>query len=404
MNDQALILVLNCGSSSLKFALLSPATKACIIDGIAENLNAGAACLSWQYQNQKQSLSLSAEITAGITRHNQAGQAIIQLLDQLQLRQLITAIGHRVVHGGQFFSESVVITDDVITAIKVCSSLAPLHNPANLTGIQVATEHFPQLPQVAVFDTAFHQTMPEQAYLYALPYSLYQEHRVRRYGFHGTSFRYVSAQAIEQFSLDANNHGLIIAHLGNGASACAVHNGNSVDTTMGLTPLEGLVMGTRSGNIDPGLFHFLHKNCNYDINEIDTLLNKHSGLLGLSQLSNDMRTLELAADEGNMLAQLAIRVFCYQLAKQLAGLMIALPRCDSLVFTGGIGENSSRVRQQTVEHLGGLGWQLNHEFNANNGDGNNGQINASNSPVIGVIATNEELMIAQDVIALTTEG
>jgi len=400
MNEQALILVLNCGSSSLKFALLNPITKLCVIDGIAESLNSDDACLRWQYQTQKQSLPLTADITS----HNQAGQAIIQLLDQLQLRRLITAIGHRVVHGGQFFSESVIITDDVITAIKTCSSLAPLHNPANLTGIQVATEHFPQLPQVAVFDTAFHQTMPEQAYLYALPYSLYQEHNVRRYGFHGTSFRYVSARARQQFSLDASDHGLIIAHLGNGASACAVHNGKSVDTTMGLTPLEGLVMGTRSGNIDPGLFHFLHENCGYDISQIDALLNKRSGLLGLSQLSNDMRTLELAANEGNAQAELAIRVFCYQLAKQLAGLMTALPRCDALVFTGGIGENSSRVRQQTVEHLGGLGWQLNHEFNTTHGDGSNGLINAGNSPLIGIVATNEELMIAEDVIALTAEN
>lgn len=403
MLNQPLILVINCGSSSLKFALLNPLSSHCELQGIAESLNSDEARLSWRYRGEKQTSALNNAAASNQSRHQSAGQAIIELLDQLELRRRVTAIGHRVVHGGQHFSASVIIDEHVIEAIKTCSSLAPLHNPANLTGIEVATEHFPELAQVAVFDTAFHQTMPEHAYLYALPYSLYQEQHVRRYGFHGTSFRFVSAKAQQRLNLDPSDHGLVIAHLGNGASACAVHNGNSVDTTMGLTPLEGLVMGTRSGNIDPGLFHFLHQRCHYSIEDIDTLLNKRSGLLGISQLSNDMRTLELAADEGNTQAQLAIKVFCYQLAKQIAGLMTALPRCDALIFTGGIGENSRRVRCETVEQLSSLGWKIDTALNADNGAKTDGRINAQNSPSIGVIATNEELMIAQDVIALTSE-
>lgn len=395
MIEHPLILVINCGSSSLKFALIDPTHGHCELDGIAENLASPNALIRWTHNQEKHQVAIAEGA------HAEAGQGIIELLDKTQLRHRVVAIGHRVVHGGKRFSKSVVIDDEVIAAVEACSSLAPLHNPANLIGIEVTTRYFPDLPQVAVFDTAFHQTMAEHAFLYALPHSLYRKHGIRRYGFHGTSFRYVSAQAIKQLPLKADDHGLIIAHLGNGASACAVHNGNSVDTTMGLTPLEGLVMGTRSGNIDPGLLLFLHQRCHYSVEEIDNLLNKNSGLLGISELSNDMRTLEEAADKGNAQADLAIRVFCYQLAKQLAGLMTAVPRCDGLIFTGGIGENSRRVRQETVAHLASLGWALDNNANLNNGESNQGMMNQSSSPIIAVIATDEELMIAQDVVALT---
>ncbi|MAZ87618.1 MAG: acetate kinase [Cellvibrionaceae bacterium] len=395
MIDQPLILVINCGSSSLKFALIEPSQGYCELDGIAENLASPQAIIRWSHHQQEHQKAIADGA------HSEAGQGIIELLEKVQLRSRVVAIGHRVVHGGKRFSESVLIDEAVTAAVEACSSLAPLHNPANLVGIEVTTQYFPGLPQVAVFDTAFHQSMTEQAFLYALPLSLYRDHGVRRYGFHGTSFRYVSAQATRQLSLKADDHGLVIAHLGNGASACAVHNGKSVDTTMGLTPLEGLVMGTRSGNIDPGLLLFLHQRCHYSIEEIDSLLNKRSGLLGLSELSNDMRTLEDAADKGNTQADLAIRVFCYQLAKQLAGLMTAIPRCDGLIFTGGIGENSRRVRHETVQHLGSLGWAIDPDANLSNGESNQGKIHQSDSPIIAVIATDEELMIAKDVVTLT---
>jgi acetate kinase len=388
------VLVINCGSSSLKFALLSLAEQSLTLEGIADRLGSSDASLSWKYQQQKHQQDLAGP------SHSDAGAAIIDLLGQYQLGDSIQGIGHRVVHGGEKFRSSALIDKQVIQAIKDCSSLAPLHNPANLIGIEVCQQYFPQLPQVAVFDTAFHQTMPKKAYLYPLPYSLYRDYGVRRYGFHGTSFRYVSQQAVTQLKLDASNHGIVIAHLGNGASACAVHDGKSVDTTMGLTPLEGLVMGTRSGNIDPGLFRFLQDRCGYSLNDIDKLLNKESGLLGISELSNDMRSLQEAADTGHDQARLAITVFCYVLAKQLAGLATALPQLNALIFTGGIGENSAEIRAEVIRQLAVLDLHCDERHNRNHGHDNGGLISSAQSKKIAVIATDEELMIAQDTAAI----
>lgn len=388
------ILIINCGSSSIKFAVLSPTQNTVAIEGIAERLHGASASLSWRYQGQKQQQALAGN------QHDDAGQAIIGLLEDCGLKDQIAAVGHRVVHGGEQFRHSALIDQSVMDAIKGCEKLAPLHNPANIIGIEVCQKHFPTLPQVAVFDTAFHQSMPAKAYLYPIPYRLYRDFGVRRYGFHGTSFRYVSQQAVTQLTLDPADHGILIAHLGNGASACAVLNGHSVDTTMGLTPLEGLVMGTRSGNVDPGLFHYLADRCGYDLDSIDTLLNKESGLLGLSELSNDMRTLEQAANDGNEQAELAITVFCYVLAKQLAGLATALPRLDALIFTGGIGENSARVRAQVLSQLAVAGFAVD-DSNDHNGEHSNGIITTAHSRIAAVITTNEELMIARDVIDIT---
>ncbi|MCL6415948.1 acetate kinase [Aestuariirhabdus sp. Z084] len=394
--NQHNILVLNCGSSSLKFALIDPTSGEQPIAGLAERLGESLASISYKYQGKKVSLALPD------ADHQQACARIVELLRELDLEQVIGAIGHRVVHGGERFKESTRIDSQVIDAISDCQSLAPLHNPANLTGIRVAQHHYPDKPHVAVFDTSFHQSMPSEAYLYAIPYELYEQHGVRRYGFHGTSYRYVSQQAIERLQLNPQDNALLCAHLGNGSSAAAIRNGNSVDTTMGLTPLEGLVMGTRSGNVDPNLYDFLADQCGYSLQQTSRMLNKESGLLGVSGLSNDMRTLEQAESEGDERARLAINIYVFTLARQLAGLATSLGRLDALVFTGGIGENSSRIRQAVCDRLSILGLALDRQRNDSNGNQHKGIISADDSPHILVINTNEELMIARDTSALTT--
>ena len=286
-------------------------------------------------------------------------------------------------------------------AIESCTHLAPLHNPANLVGIKAAQKHFPGLPMTTVFDTSFHQSMPAQAYTYALPYEYYRDHGLRKYGFHGTSYRFVAEATCSALNLDINNSRVVIAHLGNGASAAGVLNGESVDTTMGLTPLEGLVMGTRCGNVDPNVFSFLNKTYGYSMEEITDILNKKSGLLGISELSNDCRAIEEACAEGNKQAQLAMDVFCYVLAKQLAGLAVATGGIDALAFTGGIGENSDVIRGKVLEMLGFLGFELDQQRNLDNRFGHEGVITSDASKVTAiVVATNEELMIAKDTAAL----
>ncbi len=389
------ILVLNCGSSSLKFAVINPESGHELISGLAERLDDPQASISWKIGSNKSSLLLPD------ASHQSASDRIFQLLGDLNLEQEISAIGHRVVHGGELFKQSTLIDSTVIDAIRQCQNLAPLHNPANLIGIEVAIERYPHLPQVAVFDTSFHQDMPKQAFLYAIPYTLYQQHAIRRYGFHGTSYRFVSQQAIEILNLDPAQNSLLCAHLGNGSSAAAILNGKSVDTTMGLTPLEGLVMGTRSGNVDPNLYDFLAEQCGYTLQQTSHMLNKESGLLGISGLSNDMRTLEQAESEGNEQAKMAIEIFVFTLAKQLAGLATSLGRLDALVFTGGIGENSARIRSAVVERLAILGLFLDPLKNSNNGADNNGVISKPDSPTVLVINTNEELMIAMDTHSIT---
>lgn len=388
------VLVINCGSSSLKFAVMNPKTEDESINGIAERLGSSEASITWKINGNKNTQKL------GKASHDAAIEALLGLLRDNSLIESIAAIGHRVVHGGEAFTKSCLATDEALEAIKNNSHLAPLHTPANLAGIIAAQKCFPELPQAVVFDTAFHQSMAAETYLYAIPYSLYKEHGVRRYGAHGTSYRYVSQAAADMLGLDINDSGIMIAHLGNGASACAVRNGKSIDTTMGLTPLEGLVMGTRSGDVDPNLFSFLNKELGYDLDQITDLLNKQSGLLGLSGMDSDCRVIEDAAAEGNERAQLTLDVFCNVLAKKLAGFAAAMGKVDALVFTGGIGENSSTIRKNVLERLSIFGFEVDEKLNDETFRGKSGVITKEGSTTAMVVATNEELMIARDTAAL----
>lgn len=388
------ILVINCGSSSLKFAVINPTTEEEKINGIAERLDSSEAVLRWKINGVKGSQAL------GLAAHEAALEALIGLLREEGLIEGISAIGHRVVHGGEKFSQSCLVTDEVLQAIEDGIKLAPLHSPANLAGIRAAQKIFPGMPNVVVFDTAFHQTMPAEAYLYPIPYNLYKEHGVRRYGFHGTSYRYVGQAAADMLGLDINDSNLVVAHLGNGASACAIKNGKSIDTTMGLTPLEGLVMGTRSGDVDPNLFNFLNKTLGYTLEEATDLLNKKSGLLGLSEMDSDCRVIEDAAAEGNERAQLTLDVFCHVLAEKIAGFAAAMGKIDALVFTGGIGENSSVIRKNVIERLSIFGFEVDEKLNDETFRGKSGVITQEGSTVAMVVTTNEELMISRDTQAL----
>jgi acetate kinase len=384
------VLVLNCGSSSAKFAVIDAVTGRELVSGVAQRLGSAQATLDFKAEAHKESRLLHG---AG---HEQALRAVVALLDELGVSGVIAGVGHRVVHGGAKFSGSMPITPAVVEKIEECIPLGPLHNPANLLGIRIAQELFPKLPQVAVFDTAFHQTMPPRAYLYAVPYNWFAKHEVRRYGFHGTSHRYVSHQAVKQLGLDPEDHAIVTAHLGNGCSLAAVRNGQSTDTTMGLTPVDGVVMGTRSGSIDPSIIAHMKKELHCSADHVMDELNRNSGLLGISGLSNDMRTLQEAAAAGHERAALAIDKFCYSVAKAAAGMIVSLGRVDTLVFTGGIGENAVDVRARIVELLGFAGFALDAHANAFHGKALRGRITRSTSPMAAVVATNEELMIAMD--------
>ncbi|MEN3930123.1 acetate kinase [Microvirga sp. W0021] len=393
--NKTLTLVINCGSSSLKFALMpNESGEDPVLSGLAERLGDSDASITYKSSEGKKEESLNGG------DHATALEALINHIDQKGLLASVTAVGHRVVHGGEEFHKSVLIDDKVIAAIERCSPLAPLHNPPNLLGIRVAREKLPALPQVAVFDTAFHQTMEPQAYLYALPMEYYREYGVRRYGFHGTSHRFVSDETRRMLALDPKDHGIVIAHLGNGASATAVKNGESVDTTMGLTPLEGLVMGTRSGDVDPGALVYLANRANMSINDLDNMLNRKSGLLGLSELSNDCRTLEEEAAKGHPGAKIALDVFAHRLARLIGGLAMSLDRLDAVTFTGGIGENSSLLRKMTIERLKPFGIVLDDAANEKCVRGTSGVISGATGPKALVVATNEELMIARDTLAI----
>jgi acetate kinase len=384
------VLVLNCGSSSAKFAVIDATTRRELVSGIAQRLGSAQASLDFKADGHKQSRLLHG------AQHDAALRAIVALLEELGLASGIAGIGHRVVHGGAKFSGSMPITPAVVAKIEECIPLGPLHNPANLLGIKISQELFPGLPQVAVFDTAFHQTMPPRAYLYAVPYDWFAKHEVRRYGFHGTSHRYVSQEAVKQLGLDPEDHAIVTAHLGNGCSLAAVRNGESMDTTMGLTPVDGVVMGTRSGSIDPSIIAHMKKELSCSAEHVMDQLNKSSGLLGISGLSNDMRTLQEAAAQGHERAALAIDKFCYSVAKAAAGMIVSLGRVDALVFTGGIGENAVDVRARIVELLGFAGFAIDAHANAFHGRALRGRITRSTSPMAAVVATNEELMIALD--------
>ncbi|UCJ16560.1 acetate kinase [Pseudomonas sp. MM211] len=387
------ILVINCGSSSIKFALVDPDQAQFAISGLAERLGSADAVLHWQRDGIKHS-----QVIAG-DDHRAALAHLLQRVQETTGGHL-HGIGHRVVHGGEHFTSAQRLDDEVIAAIRAVAPLAPLHNPAGLLGIEAALALYPQLPQVAVFDTAFHQSLPEHAFRYAVPENLYRDHGVRRYGFHGTSHRFVSVRAAELTGLPVEDSAWLVAHLGNGCSTCAVVNGQSRDTSMGLTPLEGLVMGTRSGDVDPNLHSHLSRTLGWSLAQIDRMLNHDSGLLGLSGLSNDMRSLEQARDEGHAGATLAIEVFCYRLAKSLAAMSCALPRLDGLIFTGGIGENSPLIRSKTVAHLSLLGLKLDETANERCLRGVSGPIHAQEHIRVLVVPTNEERQIALDTLAL----
>ena len=392
------VLVINCGSSSLKYQLINSDSEAVLAKGLCERIGIDGRLV---YQKT----GCDKEITeAAMPTHKEAIQMVLDALTNDKTGAIgslkeVNAVGHRVVHGGEKFAKSVVITDEVIAAVEECNDLAPLHNPANLIGIRVCSELMPGVPQVAVFDTAFHQTMPAKAYLYGLPIEYYKNYKVRRYGFHGTSHSFVSKRAVEFLGLDKDNSKVIVCHLGNGSSISAVVNGECVDTTMGLTPLEGVVMGTRSGNIDPAIMEFIAKKENLDIAGMMNVLNKKSGLQGMSGVSSDMRDLRAAAAEGNEDAKNAIEVLCYGIAKYVGGYVAAMNGVDAIVFTAGIGENVGMIREKVCSYLGFLGVTI--DAKANEAMGEEVVISGADSKVkVAVIPTNEELAICRDTVAL----
>lgn len=386
----SMILIINSGSSSIKMAVIDMPSESLLAEGMAERLGEPGTSLSWHVAGDTDRLSLP-----GADHHVAMEQMLASLFGRIDKANIL-AVGHRVVHGAERFIAPTPLNDAVIAEIEALSHLAPLHNPANVLGIRAAREHLPGIAHVAVFDTAFHHAMPRRASLYAVPYHWYIEYGVRRYGFHGTSHHYVAREAASLLGREFADCRLLTAHLGNGCSAAAIADGVSVDTTMGMTPLEGLVMGTRSGDVDPGLHDFIARASGKSLAEITDVLNRQSGLLGLSGRSNDMRTLLEAAEAGDEMAALAVDIFCYRLAKSLAGLAVALGRVDAIVFTGGIGEHASEIRAKTVQQLTMFGVALDTERNELHGRQSNGFITMSGAtlPVL-VIATNEEAMIAR---------
>ncbi|WP_341501411.1 acetate kinase [Gallaecimonas sp. GXIMD4217] len=396
-----LVLVLNCGSSSLKFAIVDGDSGQEQLSGLAECLGQMDARIKYKADGQKRQVALAEN--AG---HGEALGFLVEhiLAEFPELKKALVAVGHRVVHGGERFTGSVAIDDEVIKGIEACADLAPLHNPANLEGIRAAMAAFPALPQVAVFDTAFHQSMPPVAYTYALPYHLYRDHGIRRYGFHGTSHYFVSREAAQMLGKPVEELRLVSAHLGNGASVCAIKGGKSVDTSMGLTPLEGLVMGTRSGDLDPSIIFHLMDNLDHSAGEVKAMLNKASGLLGVSELTNDCRGIEEAAAEGHGGAMLALNLFCYRLAKYIASYAVPLKGLDGIIFTGGIGENSDVIRAQVLEHLAAFGFELDDEANLAARFGQAGIITKGQGPKALVVPTNEEGVIARDALAIAEEA
>lgn len=393
------ILVINCGSSSLKFQLINAGTEDVLAKGLCERIGIDGRLVYQPAGGEK-------EVTeAAMPGHKEAIQMVLDALKNpntgvIKSLDEVGAVGHRVVHGGEKFASSVILTDEVVKGIEECSELAPLHNPANLIGITACKELMPSTPMVGVFDTAFHQTMPEEAYLYGLPYEYYEKYKVRRYGFHGTSHSYVSKRVAAFLGKDYENLKTIVCHLGNGSSLSAVKNGKCVDTSMGLTPLEGLVMGTRSGDIDPAIMEFIAKKENLDIAGVMNVLNKKSGVFGLSKdLSSDFRDLETAQEEGNTFAANARKVFVYRVAKYIGAYVAAMNGVDAIAFTAGVGENDHLVREEVCKYLGYLGITLDPE--ANKKRGQEIRISTPDSKVaVLIIPTNEELAIARETMVL----
>ena len=392
------VLVINSGSSSLKFQLINSDTEAVLAKGLCERIGIDGR-LTYQPAGGEKKTEDKAMPT-----HTEAIQFVIDALTDAERGVVgsleeIGAVGHRLVHGGEKFASSAVITDEMLKAVEECNDLAPLHNPANLIGVDACKKLMPNTPMVGVFDTAFHQTMPEKAYMYGLPYEYYDKYKVRRYGFHGTSHSFVSKRTAEILGESYDNLKTIVCHLGNGASICAVENGKSVDTSMGLTPLEGLVMGTRSGDIDPAILEFLAKKEDMDITALMNMLNKKSGVQGMSGLTSDFRDLWAGAEAGNKHAQTALDVFCYRVAKYVGSYVAAMNGVDAIAFTAGIGENDGGVRERVCKYLGYLGIEI--DANANKARGEEVMISTPDSKVkVLVVPTNEELAIARETVAL----
>ena len=395
------ILVLNCGSSSVKYKLLDMTSKEVLGSGGVEKIGMKGSFLKHTKQNGEKVI-----LEGEVLEHQLAIEYILGVLTSekhgcIKNMEEIDAVGHRVVHGGEKFNSSVVITDEVIRNIEACIEIAPLHNPPNLAGIFAISDLLPQVPQVAVFDTAFHQTMPEHAYMYGIPYTLYKKYGIRRYGFHGTSHRYVSRRACEFLGLDYNKTKIITAHIGNGGSITAIENGKSVDTSMGFTPVEGLMMGTRSGDVDLGVVTYLMEKEMISTSAATTLFNKHSGVLGVSGISSDMRDIEKAISEGNQRAKLALGMYEYRIKKYIGSYAAVLNGFDVLVFTGGVGENQTITRERICNGLSYLGIEIDPEINRIRGE--ELLISTSNSRVkVVVIPTDEEYLIASDTMELVS--
>ena len=389
------ILVINCGSSSLKFQLINSESEEVIAKGLCERIAIEGSRMVYTPKGGEKQITV-----APMPDHTAAIQMVLAALTDEKtgvVKDLgeIGAVGHRIVHGGEKFASSTVITEEVLKAIEECNDLAPLHNPANLIGIRACQQLMKNTPMVAVFDTAFHQTMPEEAYLYGLPYRYYEDYKIRRYGFHGTSHSYVSKKAAELLGQDYASLKLIVCHLGNGASVSAVKNGKCVDTSMGLTPREGLIMGTRSGDVDAAVVQTICNKEHIDVNECLNILNKKSGILGMSGVSNDFRDVETAADNGDHRSQVALQAFYYRVAKYIGAYTAAMNGVDAIAFTAGVGENSATTRKAVCEYLGYLGITIDDAENAKRGE--NTVISTADSKVkVMVIPTNEELAIARE--------
>ncbi len=390
------ILVLNCGSSSVKYKLIDTDTDLTMAEGGVEKIGLNDGFLKFKRQDGSKDI-----VELGLTDHKGAVQAILNILTDakegcIKSYSEIDAIGHRLVHGSDKFNSSVLITDEVIQQVKDCYNLAPLHNPANITGVEAITAVLPDVPQVGVFDTAFHQTMPAKSYMYALPYRFYTEDGVRRYGFHGTSHRYVSQRACEFLGIDITKQKMVTCHIGNGGSITAVLNGKSVDTSMGLTPTEGLMMGTRVGDVDPGVLTYLMKRHNLTVDELQKIINKESGMAGFSEISSDMREIEAAVNEGNERAILALEMYEQRIVKYVGAYAAEMGGLDVIVFTGGVGENQTDVRENVCSHLAFMGLEFDAELNKTI-HGTEAEISTPTSKVkVVVIPTDEELMIARD--------
>lgn len=392
------VLVINCGSSSLKYQIIDSESEEALAKGICERIGIDGRLVYQPKDGEKEMTD------APMPTHTEAVRMVLEAIVNPKTGVLssldeIDAVGHRIVHGGEKFAASTLLTEEVLKTVEECSDLAPLHNPANLIGVRACREVLKDVPMVGVFDTAFHQTMPEEAYLYGLPYAYYEKHKVRKYGFHGTSHSYVSKRAAEVLNRPYDGLKTIVCHLGGGASICAVKDGKSVDTSMGLSPLEGLVMGTRSGDIDPSAVEFIAKKENLDLDAVLSILNKESGVYGISGLSSDFRDLDAAAGEGNARADIARNVFCYRAAKYIGSYAAAMNGVDVICFTAGVGENDAKVREKICSYLGYLGIAIDAEENKKRGV--EATLSTSDSKVtVLMIPTNEELAICRETVAV----